>query len=89
MQGWHLPAAVRRDVELYQWYQVDPDGTVTPVRPVMFYGTHVVDGQRRAGRHSVAYEPAVGDAPPRVVGLDDLPRYVDDPEAYSVKESTP
>ena len=83
-----LPAPWRSEVSggLYELVRIEADGELTPVRPLIFVGTHWIGGAVRVGRHSVDHVPVGtdGDRSDIVVELDEVRRRVADPESWSL-----
>jgi len=89
---WQIPKEVRppqvRPYETYSRHRIDPDGTITWVRTLIFEGYHDVPGKGRLGtRHGVGHVDVGpdGDDSEIPVDLDEVRRIVRDPKNWSVK----
>jgi len=88
VQSWQMGPFRPSGVPLYDTVRIEPDGSLTPVRPLMFYGRHRIGAVTYGNRHAVDYVPvgADGDRSEIVLTLDEVVGRVDDPANWAATD---
>jgi len=92
-QRWQIPDPWRSGAPggPYDPVRVEPDGSLTVVRPLIFYGRHLIRGTWYGNKHAVDYVPvgAGGDRSDIVIELAEVVGRVDDPENWTTGRNDP